>query len=103
MKNYVSKGDVIRVTLTAAVTSGSAVVIGDIVGVACGSYGANAEGEYLVSGIVTLPASTTDTFTVGGKVYWDATNSKVTTTSTNNKQVGVYIAANGTGYADIRL
>ncbi|MEG1799841.1 MAG: DUF2190 family protein [Synergistaceae bacterium] len=103
MKNYVSKGEVIKATLSSAVTSGSAVLIGDTLAIACGTYGANEAGEYLISGIVTVPATSTDTFTVGGKVYWDDTNKKITTTSTSNKQAGIYIAANGSGFADIKL
>ena len=56
---------------------------------------AEATGVVLVSGIVTLPKKSTDTFAAGGKIYWDATEGYVTTTSESNTFAGYYLEADG--------
>ena len=106
MKNYVSSGSNIRATLTAAVASGEGVVIGDLFAVAMNDYAANAEGVYLVSGIVSLPKKTGDSFTAGAKVYWDAAVKQITVTagsSPANTHAGWYIADDGTANVQVRL
>lgn len=91
--NYISQGKVIKAVVAADVSSGSGVVVGDLFGVATANIAADAEGVILISGIVTLPAKSTDTFTAGGKIYWDATEGYVTTTSDSNTFAGYYLEA----------
>lgn len=102
MKNYIAPGFNIKATLTAAVSSGDGVVIGDLFAVAANNYAANEEGVYALTGIFALPKKTGDTFSTGCKVYWDATNKYVTTTSTNNAYAGWYVIADG-DKAQVRL
>ena len=55
MKNFIQEGK--RLTYTngeTAITSGSAVVVGDKVYVACGDIGASAVGELCTEGVVEL-------------------------------------------------
>jgi hypothetical protein len=90
------------------VTEGQVVLIGSVT--------ANTAGEGAVAGIAHRPItnSTLGALAVGGgvydvvnlnnaangkKVYWDDTNNKVTTVSTNNAVFG-YIVANGGGGAN---
>ena len=78
------------------------MVVGDLFGVATANIAADAEGVILISGIVAVPAKSTDTFTSGGKIYWDATEGYVTTTSDSNTFAGYYLGADGTN-AVVRL
>jgi hypothetical protein len=90
------------------VTEGQVVLLGSVT--------ANTAGEGAVAGIAHRPItnSTLGALAVGGgvydvvnlnnaangkKVYWDDTNNKVTTVSTNNAVFG-YIVANGGGGAN---
>ena len=105
MKNYVARGVNIKATLDTAVASGEGVVIGDLFAVAMNDYAANTEGVYLVSGIVSLPKKTGDSFTAGAKVYWDAAAKQITTTegaSPANTHAGWYIADDGTANVQVR-
>jgi hypothetical protein len=94
--------------------SGGNVTEGQVV--LLGSVTANTAGEGAVAGIAHRPItnSTLGALAVGGgvydvvnlnnaangkKVYWDDTNNKVTTVSTNNAVFG-YIVANGGGGAN---
>lgn len=100
--NYISQGKVIKAVVAADVSSGSGVVVGDLFGVATANIAADAEGVILISGIVAVPAKSTDTFTAGGKIYWDATEGYVTTTSDSNTFAGYYLEADGAN-AVVRL
>jgi predicted RecA/RadA family phage recombinase len=63
-------------------------------------------------GIFSLPRLSTETWTVGLKVYWDSTNNRCTSVASTNTLIGVatalapsYTAAAGSGAAvgDVRL
>ncbi|MDO4560811.1 MAG: DUF2190 family protein [bacterium] len=97
MKNFIEKGTNLRFTLSSAVKSGDLVIIGGLVTIATNDYAANTEGVYCTEGVYELAKTAGDTFTDGCKVYWDATNKKVTTTSTNNTFCGCYVGAGSTG------
>ena len=100
--NYISQGKVIKAAVAADVASGGGVVVGDLFGVAPADIAAEATGAVLDSGIVTLPKKSTDTFAAGGKIYWDATEGYVTTTSESNTFAGYYLEADGAN-AVVRL
>lgn len=51
MRNFSQPGKVISHTEASAVASGQMVQIGALVGVACGAYEANQEGEYSLLGV----------------------------------------------------
>lgn len=50
---------------------------------------------------IYLPAYSADTFAAGTKVYWDATNYRITTTSTSNILCGIALAAKETVATDV--
>jgi len=91
--NYISQGKVIKAEVAANVSSGGGVVVGDLFGVATADIAASATGVILISGIVTLPKKSTDSFSAGGKIYWDATEGYVTTTADSNTFAGYYLGA----------
>lgn len=84
--------------------SGSAISSGGVVALATGSSGyigiAKADiaattgtGVLMVSGVHQLTKKSGDVFTVGAIVYWDSSNSRLTTSSTSNTRAGRVWAA----------
>lgn len=87
-------GKKMDLTCTAAVAMDEVVVVGTIVGIAST---AGAIGDVIaldVEGVYELPAKA-EAFTQGALLYWDGTNTYLTTTSTNNTLAGVAWAAKG--------
>jgi len=87
MASYFQDGDTIDYTPSAAVAAGDVVVIGDTVTVAPHAIAANKLGAVAPVGVFQMPKGTG---AIGQLVvvYWDATNSVVTTTASTNKRVG---------------
>jgi len=83
-------GPVIDYTPVGAVTAGQVVVVGDLVGVAKLDIAAGILGHLHLGGVYDFPKSTAggSAIAVGKTVYWDATNSVATETSTGNKLLG---------------
>lgn len=92
MATYISKGDIIDYTPSSAVAAGAVVVSGGIVGVATQAIAANATGTLAVSGVFEFPKAS-GALTLGATVYWDATNSNMTATATNNTLAGKVVEA----------
>jgi predicted RecA/RadA family phage recombinase len=88
-QNYIESGEVLDYTVPsgATVTSGTPVIVGELVGVALGS---GTEGQVVAvkfDGVFEFPKAT-GAITQGAKAYWDATASKVTATEASNKLIG---------------
>lgn len=77
-------------TPSGAVTAGTVVVLGDIIGIATRAIAANTRGTLSVRGIFTFAKATTSgsALTAGDTVYWDATNEVITTTAQGNTFAG---------------
>ena len=105
MATFVQEGDTIDYTPSAAVVAGAVVVMGSVgIGVVPVGLAANEKGSLVVDGVVRH-AKATDAVTAYAKVYWDATNSVFTTTSTSNTLAGYAVAAAASGDAtvDVKL
>lgn len=74
-----------------AVTAGDVVVVGNITAIAQDDIAASRLGDLYVAGVVTVTGDAA--IDAGKRVYWDATNSKVTETEGANKVFGITIAA----------
>jgi predicted RecA/RadA family phage recombinase len=87
------------------VALGAVVVQGDLVGIADRPLPANKLGALAIAGIFSMPKATgTGTaLTVGAKVYWDASTSKVTGTASTNVYVGKVVAAAGTSDSAVQV
>jgi len=97
MKNFVQHGGVIPVIAPYTVTSGQGVLVGALFGVAAYDAAQGAVVEIKREGVFDVSALTADTGAQGTKMYWDATNRRLTTTATNNTLVGATtIAKTGT-------
>jgi predicted RecA/RadA family phage recombinase len=102
MKNFVSNGTTVDYTATAAVTSGDPVLVGAVLGVAVGDMAIGDAGVLSVEGVFTLPKGAV-AITKGAQVYWDDTNSVVTTTATDNTACGKAFAAAASGDATVDI
>lgn len=97
MKNKIQKGNVISVIAPYAVTSGQALQVGALVGVASNDAASGAPVEIDRQGVYTLAATTADVGTFGAKAYWDNTAKRITVTAGANALVGCLVAAKGNG------
>ena len=102
---YVQDDGAIDYTPGSAVAAGQVVVQGDLIGVARTPIAANVLGSLAIEGIFDFPKSTAggSALAAGATVYWDATNSVATATSTGNKQLGKVVAAAADADATVRV
>lgn len=106
MRNYVQPGiNVTAIAPSGGVSSGDAVLIGSLFGVACGDAAEGAEIELATVGVYDLTKSTGNTLSAGSPAYFDPVAKAITGTATNNVLVGVALAAAGTSdtIARVRL
>jgi predicted RecA/RadA family phage recombinase len=103
MRNYVSEGDAIEVAAPYAVTSGQGVLVGALFGVATADAANGANVVISTSGIFDITALSTDTATVGAKLYWDNTNRRLTTTASTHICAGVATAAKAAAETTARV
>lgn len=103
MKNFQTHGNVINHTPTAAVTSGSVVLIGSRIGVAVADIAANDTGSVQVVGVFNVAKLSTDNMTQGALVYWDNTNKRLTTTASGNTLAGFAFDAAGAGTTTVNV
>ncbi len=93
MKNYVQRGETVTLTAPAALASGEAFAVGAIFGVAACAAASGEQVETMRVGAFDLPKATGQAWTVGARLYWDATAKNLTTTATSNLFVGAALAA----------
>ena len=103
MKNFVQEGHVLDYTPGAAVASGAIVVIGARLGIAVADIAAGATGALRVKGVVELAKLAADTPAQGALLYWDAANSRLTTTASGNTLAGYAAKAAGAGATTVWL
>ncbi|MFE3837914.1 DUF2190 family protein [Pseudogemmobacter sonorensis] len=78
MKNYVQPGNTVTFTASGTVTSGQPVTMGSLFGVAVTDATNGQSFEATLAGVFDLPKAT-GAVTAGAKVYFDASEGKVTT------------------------
>lgn len=102
---YVHDGDYIDYTPSAAVAAGDVVVQGDLIGVAVRPIAANILGSLATEGVFDFPKATTggSGLTAGTTVYWNATSSIATATSTGNKQLGKVVRTAADADTTVRI
>lgn len=101
----ISRGEAMKFTAGADLTSGQGLLLGAIFGVVAGAVLSGATGVLLLTDVHELPKATGQAWTVGAKLYWDDTAKKVTTTSTSNTLIGIawVAAASGDTVGQVRL
>ncbi len=103
MRNYVSEGEAIVVAAPYAVTSGQGVLVGSLFGVAAADAANGADVVIATSGVYDITALSTDTTTVGVKLYWDNSNRRLTTTASTHVCVGYATAVKASGDTTARV
>ena len=101
-KNFIQDGKTLNYTAGANIVSGQFVLIGAIGGVAIADIANGATGVVRVKGVFSVPKAS-GAVTQGAKLYWDATNSVLTTTASGNTIVGVAAAAAQSGDATVQV
>jgi predicted RecA/RadA family phage recombinase len=91
---YWQRGDAVDYTNggSAKIEANEIIVFGTKIGVAGTDIAVGEMGSLIVAGVFELPKAS-GAITAGAAVYWSATNSNVTTTSTNNTLAGFAVAA----------
>lgn len=106
MAKFIQEGEALDYTPGSALAAGDVVAIGSVgVGIAQTAIAANVKGSVVVDGVVEFPKATGagTNLALGAKVYWDATNSVVTATSSGNTLAGYVVAAAATTDAVVRV
>lgn len=104
MKNYVQPGRSIPVTLGSTKSSGDGheLAADGLVGVLQKDGESGDVVEMLIEGVVELTADAADTFTQGGKVYWNEAAGEVTTDAAEN-EMGFAWEAKAAGAGNIKV
>ncbi len=100
---YVQPGEVIDYTAGANIASGQVVLMGVRIGVALAAIANGATGSVQVSGVFTIAKLSTDVVSQGAALYWDNTNSRLTTTASGNTLAGYATAAAGNGATTVNI
>lgn len=103
MRNKILSGDRITIIAAAAIVSGAPVLVGSVLGVAVESAAIGEPVAVELEGVFNLPILGTDTPAVGAKLYWDAGNSRLTTTVGSNTEAGIAFAAKASGPTTVRI
>jgi len=101
MKNFEANGEVMTVTAASAVVSGQGLLVGSIFGVAAADAGTGEQVAVNLTGVYELPKAPSQAWSQGATIYWDAENSRCTTTASGNTRIGVAWAAVAGGAGDV--
>lgn len=102
-KNYVQEGDVLDFVAAAAVVAGGVVVMSKRIGIVLADTAQNVVGAAAVEGVFKLAKLGTDAVAQGDMLYWDAANSRLTTTAGGNTLAGYATVAAGNGVATVNI
>ena len=103
--NYLYTGDVLEYTNggSTEVASGAPVLVGSRLGIALVNIPAGGTGSVRMRGVFTVAKLSSDVVGQGDLLYWDATNSRLTTTASTNKLAGYAAAAAGNGVTTVAI
>ena len=94
MNNFVQQGK--RLTFvngtSSDIDSGDVVLITNRIAIAVADIAADASGEVQTEGVFTIDKTTSEAWTLGDQLYWDASGSKVTTTASSHQKAGIAAA-----------
>lgn len=90
---FVQPGEVIDYTAGANIASGQVVLMGARIGVALKAIANGETGPVQVTGVFNIAKLSTDNMAQGALLYWDNTNSRLTTTASGNTLAGFAAAA----------
>lgn len=97
MGSFIQEGHSIDYTPGSAVTAGTCILLGTIIGFPERDIAANELGALRISGVISHAKAASQAWTPGAVVYWDDTNKVFTTTSSGNTLCGIAAEAVGSG------
>jgi len=97
MRNFIQNGDVVTVAAPYLVASGAGALVGTLFGVAGYDAANAADVDLHTTGVYDLVKVGSQAWTVGVAIYWDDTNKRCTTVSTDNTLIGKAMVAVGSG------
>lgn len=100
---YVFSGDVMDFVAPAAVVNGQVVKTGVRIGVALTDIAVGATGSVRMRGVFTIAKLSSDVVGQGDALYWDATNSRLTTIASGNTLAGYAFKAAGNGVTTVDI
>ena len=101
--NYIQEGKSLNYTPSgASVASGDFILLGAIGAIAKTDIADGKTGAVHVTGVFSV-VKATGAVTQGAKLYWNSTNSNLTTTATGNTIVGIAAAAAASGDANVNI
>jgi len=101
--NFIQEGKSLNHTPSGvSLVSGQFILIGAIGAIALTDIADGKTGTVHVSGVFSVPKAT-GAITQGAKLYWNSTNSNLTTTATANTIVGIAAAAAASGDANVNI
>lgn len=100
---FVQPGEVIDYTAGANIASGQVVLMGARIGVALKSIANGETGPMQVTGVFNIAKLSTDNMAQGALLYWDNTNSRLTTTASGNTLAGFAAAAAGASTTSVNI
>lgn len=103
MKNYVGRDENVTIAAPAAVSSGDAVLVGSLFGVAQADAASGADVALVQKGIFKLPKLTTDVMAVGNKVNWNDTNKELQLATSDLDNVATVLKAAGNGVTEVEV
>lgn len=93
-KNFKQEGVMLTLTPAASVAAGTGNLFGTaLFGVALTNVGGGARGPFATQGVFELAKTSALAIAVGDRLYWDATNKVVNTTTLGQKCIGVAVSA----------
>lgn len=105
MKNFIARGETLEITAGADIASGAGVLVGATFGVAAGAIANGEKGIINLGGVYELPKVSAQAWSQGARIYWEAAESRCTTTVGSNTLIGIaYEAAlNPSANGKVRL
>lgn len=103
MARLYKDGTVVDYTPVSDVNAGTVVVQSELVGIAPVDIPAGTKGVLAVQGTFVFPKAVPLAIDVGAKVYWDATNSVVTTNATGTTYLGKAVEAAADSDTEIKV
>lgn len=100
---YIMSGEVIDYVATGTITSGQVILIGNRIGVALAPIANGSTGAVRMLGVFTIAKLSTDVVAAGDLLYWDAGNSRLTTTASSHKLAGYAFTAAGNGVTTVEI
>lgn len=102
-KNFIQEGEVLDYLAAAAFLSGAVVLMGKRIGIALGDIAIGETKAVSMTGVFSVAKLSTDVVAQGDLLYWDAGNSRLTTTVGANTLAGYAAAPAGAGVATVNI